>query len=117
MKKLINAPEAVLADALVGVEAAHSDLTVDHKNRIIYRATPKADGKVALVSGGGSGHEPLHGQARSQLPVDVSGASGPMLGQSPPGVPLACSSASTLSNPQMCSRISMNSLVPLASYP
>ena len=61
MKKLINAPEAVLADALVGVEAAHSDLTVDHKNRIIYRATPKADGKVALVSGGGSGHEPLHG--------------------------------------------------------
>ncbi len=46
MKKLINAPEAVLADALVGVEAAHSDLTVDHKNRIIYRATPKADGKV-----------------------------------------------------------------------
>ena len=61
MKKLINAPEAVLADALVGVEAAHSDLTVDHKNRIIYRAAPKQDGKVALVSGGGSGHEPLHG--------------------------------------------------------
>lgn len=61
MKKLINAPESVLADALVGVEAAHSDLRVDHANRVIYRATPKADGKVALVSGGGSGHEPLHG--------------------------------------------------------
>lgn len=61
MKKLINAPEAVLADALKGVEAAHDDLRVDHVNRIIYRATPKAEGKVALISGGGSGHEPLHG--------------------------------------------------------
>ncbi len=61
MKKLINAPEDVLKDALLGVEAAHPDLKVDHANRIIYRATPKADGKVALVSGGGSGHEPLHG--------------------------------------------------------
>jgi dihydroxyacetone kinase-like protein len=61
MKKLINDPEAVLADALAGVAAAHSDLRVDFTNRIIYRAAPKADGKVALISGGGSGHEPLHG--------------------------------------------------------
>lgn len=61
MKKLINGPEAVLADALTGIAAAHSDLTVDFTNRIIYRATPKASGKVALISGGGSGHEPLHG--------------------------------------------------------
>ncbi|HTL40811.1 MAG TPA: dihydroxyacetone kinase subunit DhaK [Pseudolysinimonas sp.] len=61
MKKLINAPEDVLKDALAGVAAAHPDLRVDHVNRIIYRGTPKADGKVALISGGGSGHEPLHG--------------------------------------------------------
>jgi dihydroxyacetone kinase-like protein len=61
MKKLINSPEAVLADALKGIDAAHPDLRVDPQHRVIYRATPKADGKVALISGGGSGHEPLHG--------------------------------------------------------
>ena len=61
MKKLINAPEAVLADALIGIAAAHPELAVDHDNRIIYRGTPTRAGKVALVSGGGSGHEPLHG--------------------------------------------------------
>ena len=61
MKKLINSPENVLADALKGIDAAHADLRVDHQHRVIYRAVPKADGKVALISGGGSGHEPLHG--------------------------------------------------------
>jgi len=61
MKKLINDPDRVLADALRGIELAHPDLRVDHANRIIYRATPKEHGTVALVSGGGSGHEPLHG--------------------------------------------------------
>lgn len=61
MKKLINAPESVLAEALVGVAAAHPELKVDHVNRIIYRGTPTRAGKVALISGGGSGHEPLHG--------------------------------------------------------
>jgi dihydroxyacetone kinase-like protein len=61
MKKLINKPENVLADALKGVTAAHPELRVDHQHRIIYRAQPKAAGKVALISGGGSGHEPLHG--------------------------------------------------------
>jgi dihydroxyacetone kinase-like protein len=61
MKKLINDPENVLADSLVGVEAAHPELRVDHVNRIIYRGKPTKPGKVALISGGGSGHEPLHG--------------------------------------------------------
>ncbi len=61
MKKLINDPDAVLAEALVGVAAAHPELKVDHVNRIIYRGTPTKAGKVALISGGGSGHEPLHG--------------------------------------------------------
>ncbi len=61
MKKLINKPDDVLADALVGLAAAEPLLNVDKKNRIVYRATPKEQGKVALISGGGSGHEPMHG--------------------------------------------------------
>ncbi|HKJ57071.1 MAG TPA: dihydroxyacetone kinase subunit DhaK [Nitriliruptoraceae bacterium] len=61
MKKLINDPDEVVSDALRGMDAAHDDLRVDHDLKIIYRAQPKAAGKVGLVSGGGSGHEPLHG--------------------------------------------------------
>lgn len=61
MKKLINDPGLVVADALKGVEAAHPDLRVDHELRIIYRADAPVSGKVGLVSGGGSGHEPMHG--------------------------------------------------------
>lgn len=61
MKKFINTPETVLADALAGVAAAHPHLAVDVGRRIICRAGPPRPGKVALVSGGGSGHEPLHG--------------------------------------------------------
>ena len=61
MKKLINAPEDVLVESLKGVAAAHPELSVDLENHVITRATPKAQGKVAVVSGGGSGHEPLHG--------------------------------------------------------
>jgi len=61
MKKLINDPDEVVGDALRGMDAAHDDLRVDHDLKIIYRAQPKAAGKVGLVSGGGSGHEPLHG--------------------------------------------------------
>lgn len=61
MKKFINSPETVLQDALAGVAAAHPSLAVDPVNRIITRAGGPRPGKVALVSGGGSGHEPLHG--------------------------------------------------------
>ena len=61
MKKFINNPDDVLADALVGLAAAEPLLDVDKANRIVYRATPKDQGKVALISGGGSGHEPMHG--------------------------------------------------------
>ncbi|MFJ9697501.1 dihydroxyacetone kinase subunit DhaK [Kitasatospora sp. NPDC101183] len=61
MKKLINTPESVLEDALAGVAAAHPELTVDIPNRVITRAARPAGPKVALISGGGSGHEPLHG--------------------------------------------------------
>ena len=59
MKKLINTPDGVLTDALVGFAAAYPELTVNMEDRYITRG-PTA-GKVGLVSGGGSGHEPLHG--------------------------------------------------------
>ena len=61
MKKLINDPADVVFEALAGIEAAHPDLRVDHANKVIYRADAPRSGKVGLVSGGGSGHEPLHG--------------------------------------------------------
>jgi dihydroxyacetone kinase-like protein len=61
MKKLINAADTVVADALAGMAAAHPGLAVDVENKIITRAGGPRAGKVALVSGGGSGHEPLHG--------------------------------------------------------
>jgi dihydroxyacetone kinase-like protein len=61
MKKLINDPSAVVSEALRGIGAAHPELRVDHEQRVIYRADAPVRGKVGLVSGGGSGHEPLHG--------------------------------------------------------
>jgi dihydroxyacetone kinase-like protein len=60
MNKLINDPATVITDALRGLAAAHPDLRVDHEQRIVYRADAPVQGKVGLVSGGGSGHEPLH---------------------------------------------------------
>ncbi|MFN8442315.1 MAG: dihydroxyacetone kinase subunit DhaK [Caldilineaceae bacterium] len=62
MKKLINNPENVITEALRGVAAAHSDLvTVHFDPNYIVRADAPKQGKVAIVSGGGTGHEPLHG--------------------------------------------------------
>ena len=62
MKKLINDPEAVVREALEGIEAAHGDrLRVMYDPYVIVRADAPVQGKVGLVSGGGSGHEPMHG--------------------------------------------------------
>ncbi|NVN48772.1 dihydroxyacetone kinase subunit DhaK [Mycolicibacterium hippocampi] len=61
MKKLINDPNDVVAEALRGMALAHPELRIDQTNRIIYRGDAPVAGKVALISGGGSGHEPLHG--------------------------------------------------------
>ena len=60
MKKLINDPADVVRDALRGMAAAHPELRVDLDERIVVRADAPRQGKVGLVSGGGSGHEPLH---------------------------------------------------------
>jgi len=62
MKKLINAPDAVVTDALHGMEAAHPDLVrVNYNPNYIVRADAPVSGKVGIISGGGSGHEPMHG--------------------------------------------------------
>ncbi|WP_328316031.1 dihydroxyacetone kinase subunit DhaK [Streptomyces sp. NBC_00388] len=61
MNMLINVPETVVSDALRGMAAAHPELSVDVENRVIVRRDAPVAGKVGLVSGGGSGHEPLHG--------------------------------------------------------
>jgi dihydroxyacetone kinase-like protein len=60
MKKLINDPNDVVSEALLGMEGAHPELRVDHRNKIIYRRDAPRPGKVGIISGGGSGHEPLH---------------------------------------------------------
>jgi len=62
MKALINTPDAVVQEALEGMALAHADLIrVAQEPRFIHRVDAPVRGKVALVSGGGSGHEPMHG--------------------------------------------------------
>lgn len=61
MKKFMNDPDDVVREALAGMAAAHPDLRVDLDEQIIVRADAPRPGKVGIVSGGGSGHEPLHG--------------------------------------------------------
>ena len=62
MRKLLNDPDRVVKESLAGLAAAHGDiLRVDADAQIVVRADAPREGKVALVSGGGSGHEPLHG--------------------------------------------------------
>jgi dihydroxyacetone kinase-like protein len=62
LKKFVNRPEDVVKESLAGLGAAHPDLLrVDLDEQIVVRADAPVAGKVSLVSGGGSGHEPLHG--------------------------------------------------------
>ena len=62
MKKLINAIDDVVREQLEGAATAHPDLIKVHFDpNYVYRADAPVKGKVALVSGGGSGHEPMHG--------------------------------------------------------
>jgi dihydroxyacetone kinase-like protein len=61
MKKFINDPETLLREALSGMALAHPDLLeVHYEPTFVCRAERSARKKVALLSGGGSGHEPLH---------------------------------------------------------
>ncbi len=62
MKKLINSPDSVVRDSLEGMAAAHPDLIRVHFDPdYVVRADAPVQGKVGIVSGGGSGHEPMHG--------------------------------------------------------
>jgi dihydroxyacetone kinase-like protein len=62
MKKLINDPEQVVVEQLEGMELAYPDMIkVHYEPNFVYRADAPVDGMVAVISGGGSGHEPMHG--------------------------------------------------------
>src|SRR2546422_5609793 len=62
MKKLINHVDDVVTEALAGMEALHPELIrVDFENQIVVRKDAPIRGKVGIISGGGSGHEPMHG--------------------------------------------------------
>ncbi|MBW4561680.1 MAG: dihydroxyacetone kinase subunit DhaK [Mojavia pulchra JT2-VF2] len=61
MKKLINKPEDFVRESLEGMAAAHADLIeVSYDPTFVYRVDAPIQGKVAIISGGGSGHEPMH---------------------------------------------------------
>jgi dihydroxyacetone kinase-like protein len=60
MKKLINDVDNVLSESLDGFAAAHADIVSLAPERQFVRRRALKPGKVALISGGGSGHEPLH---------------------------------------------------------
>jgi dihydroxyacetone kinase-like protein len=77
VKKLINDPANVVAETLAGFQAAHADLvTVHYDPDYVVRADAPIKGKVGLVSGGGSGHEPLHAGyvGKGMLDAAVPGA-------------------------------------------
>src|SRR6201993_5018289 len=62
MKKLINAPDSVVQDALHGIEAAHGDrVRVSYDPAVIVGIAAPVRGRGGLISGGGSGQEPMHG--------------------------------------------------------
>ncbi|RSM49476.1 dihydroxyacetone kinase subunit DhaK [Amycolatopsis balhimycina DSM 5908] len=77
MKKIINDPANVVAESLRGLAAAHADvLRVQYDPDVVIRADAPVAGKVAVISGGGSGHEPLHGGfvGQGMLAAAVPGA-------------------------------------------
>jgi dihydroxyacetone kinase-like protein len=62
MKKIINDPASVVTESLRGLAAAHPELLrIQYEPDVVVRADAPVAGKVAVISGGGSGHEPLHG--------------------------------------------------------
>jgi dihydroxyacetone kinase-like protein len=73
MRKFVNRPDQAVPESLAGLAAAHGDvLRYDAAAQIVVRADAPVPGKVALVSGGGSGHEPLHGGFVGQGMLDAA---------------------------------------------
>src|SRR5271155_528676 len=60
MKKFLNSPQTLLDESLDGFAAAHSDIVIVGEERNFFPGRPPTPGRVPLVSGGGSGQEPLH---------------------------------------------------------
>jgi dihydroxyacetone kinase-like protein len=93
VKKIINDPTTVTTEALQGMAEAHADLlTVKFDPDFIARADAPVAGKVALVSGGGSGHEPLHGGFVGAGMLDAA-APGPVFTSPTPDQVLAATQA------------------------
>src|SRR3982751_884671 len=73
MKKFLNDPADVVKESLAGLEAAHGDLVrYDADAQILVRADAPRTGNGALISGGGSGREPLHGGFVGQGMLDAA---------------------------------------------
>src|SRR6476661_4573017 len=72
MKKLINSADTVLEESLDGLAAAHADILLLGAERKFVRRRTLKPGKVALISGGGSGHEPLHAGFVGQGMLDAA---------------------------------------------
>jgi len=74
MKKIVNNPNDVVSEALKGMELAHPELKYSHGAEVISRRD-KAKGKVGIISGGGSGHEPAHAGyvGRGMLDAAIAG--------------------------------------------
>src|SRR5213080_1333745 len=73
MKKVLNRVEDIVPESLAGLAKAHPDVVkIDTANNVVLRAGGPRRGKVALVSGGGSGHEPLHGGFVGQGMLDAA---------------------------------------------
>jgi dihydroxyacetone kinase-like protein len=72
MKKFMNGADTILAESLDGFASAHADLVVLGAERKFVRRARLSPGKVALVSGGGSGHEPLHAGFVGRGMLDVA---------------------------------------------
>ena len=74
MKKLINSPENVVAESVEGFAQAHKDIVTRATDPLfVSRKEKKESGKVAIVSGGGSGHEPLHAGFVGHGMLDAAG--------------------------------------------
>src|SRR3954468_15788808 len=88
MKKFLNDPADVVKESLVGLAAAHGDLVrYDADAQILVRADAPVSGKAALISGGGSGHEPPPGAFAGGGMLDAACP----VRSSPPQCPSRCS--------------------------
>jgi phosphoenolpyruvate---glycerone phosphotransferase subunit DhaK len=72
MKKLMNGADTILSESLDGFAAAHADIVELAAERKFVRRRHLRQGKVALISGGGSGHEPLHAGFVGQGMLDAA---------------------------------------------